>query len=228
MAEGDTKSIRVGGLERLSLCDWPGKLVATVFCQGCPWDCPYCHNPHLLPAHGGQMIPWPDVLAFLETRRGLLDGVVFSGGEPTMQSGLPGAIRDVRAFGFGIGLHSAGPYPERLAAVLPLVDWVGFDIKAAFSEYDRVTRAPRSGERAKKSLEHLLKSGVACELRTTVDPHLLDDAAVDRLRADLARFGTLPLKLQAFRAIGTRYHAGANERHSDSDKDIRESDSALI
>lgn len=205
MTEELPDRIRVGGLERLSLCDWPGELVATIFCQGCPWDCPYCHNPHLLPARGQQMIPWRDVLAFLETRRGLLDGVVFSGGEPTMQKQLTDAIRDVRAMGYNIGLHSAGPYPARLAAVLPLVDWVGFDVKAAFGEYDRATRAPRSGERAKESLKHLQASGVAFELRTTVDPHLLDDAAIGRLRADLAQLGLPPQRLQTFRSIGTRY-----------------------
>ncbi|MFC0219905.1 pyruvate formate lyase activating enzyme [Pseudochelatococcus lubricantis] len=203
--ERNADPIRIGGLERLSLCDWPGRLAATVFCQGCPWDCPYCHNPHLLPARGREMLPWPGVLAFLETRRGLLDSVVFSGGEPTMQKGLPDAIRQVRAFGFGIGLHSAGPYPQRLATVLPLVDWVGFDVKAAFGEYDRVTRVPLSGKRAKESLRHLLESGVAFELRTTADPHLLDEAAVERLRADLADMGAPPHRLQSFRSVGTRY-----------------------
>lgn len=203
-AERHADPIRVGGFERFSLCDWPDRLVATVFCQGCPWDCPYCHNPHLLPANGPHAVAWRDVLAFLESRRGLLDGVVFSGGEPTMQQGLPEAIRAVRALGFDIGLHSAGPYPDRLAAVLPLVDWVGFDVKAAFGEYDRITRVPRSGERASASLRHLLASGVACDLRTTVDPHLLDDAALARLHADLAPFGA-SVRLQAFRATGTRY-----------------------
>lgn len=74
--------IRVGGFEGLSLCDWPGEIVATVFCQGCPWDCTYCHNPELLPATGTRELSWQGILAFLETRRGLLDGVVFSGGEP--------------------------------------------------------------------------------------------------------------------------------------------------
>lgn len=204
-AEREAPSIRVGGLERLSLCDWPDMMVATVFCQGCPWDCPYCHNPHLLPSRGQQVIPWCDVLAFLETRRGLLDGVVFSGGEPTMQKGLPGAIRHVRAMGYAVGLHSAGPYPERLAEALTLVDWVGFDVKAAFGDYDRVTRARHSGGRARKSLELLLASGVTFELRTTVDPQLLDDEAIGRLRADLAQLGAPSHKLQAFRANGTRY-----------------------
>ena len=119
-------TLRVGGLTPLSTTDWPGMLAAVVFCQGCPWRCGYCHNPDLIPARGDHEIPWEDVLAFLRRRQGLLDGVVFSGGEPTAQAGLADAMREVRALGFKIGLHTGGMYPQRLAAVLPLVDWVGW------------------------------------------------------------------------------------------------------
>ena len=141
--------LRVGGLARWSSCDWPGQLVATVFLQGCPWRCRYCHNPHLLPVHGDGEIAWPQVLAFLETRRDLLDGVVFSGGEPLIQAALPEAMGAVRALGFGVGLHTSGAAPERLKAVLPLVDWVGFDVKAPFADYARITGVAGSGEAAR-------------------------------------------------------------------------------
>ncbi|RBP83340.1 pyruvate formate lyase activating enzyme [Rhodobacter sp. 140A] len=193
--------LRVGGLSRLSACDWPGELVATVFCQGCPWDCAYCHNPHLIPATGGT-IPWPGVLAFLEARRGLLDAVVFSGGEPTLQAALPDAIRTVRAMGFRIGLHSAGPYPDRLAQVLSLIDWIGFDVKAAFDDYDPITRTPGGGPRARRSLAHVLASGLPCDIRTTVHDRLLDGAALDRLARDMASAGVPDHRLQPFRAAG--------------------------
>ena len=204
MAETAKERFRVGGFESLSFCDWPGEIVATVFAQGCPWDWPYCHNPHLLPAIGSNELDWTDVLAFLETRRGLLDGVVFSGGEPTLQRGLGAAIADIRAMGYRIGLHSGGPYPQRLAAILPLVDWVGFDIKAAFTDYDRITRVPGSGLKARKSLELLLESGVDYELRTTVDPSLLDNKAIAMIGAELAAYGTVSHKLQQCRPIGIR------------------------
>jgi pyruvate formate lyase activating enzyme len=194
--------LRVGGLARLSACDWPGELAATVFCQGCPWRCAYCHNPHLLPARGIDETPWPDALAFLGKRRGLLDGVVFSGGEPTLQAGLPAAIQAVRAMGFRIGLHTAGPYPERLAAALPLLDWVGFDVKAPFDAYPRITGVPGSGEKARASLRRLLESGVAYETRTTVHPGLLDDAAMTRLRSDLSTLGAQRHRVQPYRAVG--------------------------
>ncbi len=103
-----------------------------VYCQGCPWRCSYCHNPHLLPGRAAAGIAWSEVLEFLERRRGLLDAVVFSGGEPTAQPGLARAMHAAKTLGYRIGLHSAGMFPRRFAEVLPLVDWVGYDAKAPF------------------------------------------------------------------------------------------------
>jgi pyruvate formate lyase activating enzyme len=194
--------LRIGGLQHWSSCDWPGELAATVFCQGCSWACPYCHNPHLRPAKGSTPMAWSEVLDFLKTRRGLLDGVVFSGGEPLLQSALPEAIREVRALGFRTALHTGGQVPERFAAALALIDWVGFDIKAPFAEYERITGVAGSGESAKQSLKLLLESGVACQLRTTVHPKLLDDEAIARLNADLAGMGAGPTLIQQFRSEG--------------------------
>ncbi len=194
--------LRIGGLARLSTCDWPRELVATVFCQGCPWSCGYCHNPHLIPPNAEPVIAWSEVLSFLGSRRGLLDGVVFSGGEPTLQAALPEAMREVRALGFRVGLHTAAPYPARLAEVLPLVDWIGFDVKAAFDEYERITGAAGSGVKAEASLVQVLASGVACDIRTTVHDALLDHAALERLASDLAALGVREHRLQPFRAAG--------------------------
>lgn len=158
--------LRVGGLTRLSATDYPDKLAAVVFCQGCAWRCGYCHNPELQPRRGSREIAWPEVLQFLGRRRGLLDAVVFSGGEPTLQAGLAAAMREVKALGYLVGLHTAGIVPRRLAEVLPLVDWVAMDVKAKFDEHERVTRTRGSAGRARQSRELILKSGVACELHT--------------------------------------------------------------
>jgi pyruvate formate lyase activating enzyme len=199
----------IGGLVKLSGCDWPGELAATVFCRGCPWRCGYCHNTHLLASDRPGEIAWQSVTAFLRGRVGLLDGVVFSGGEPTLQRGLGAAMREVRALGFRVGLHTAGPYPERLCAVLPLLDWVGFDVKAPFAEYPRLTGVPGSGTRARDSLRHLLASGVAHEVRTTVFPGLLDAAGLPRLAAELAELGVAHYALQTCRATGGTHAAPA-------------------
>lgn len=194
--------LRVGGFTPLSSADWPGMLVAVVFCQGCPWRCCYCHNPNLIPAQSESELAWDDVLTFLHRRQGLLDGVVFSGGEPTLQRRLPDAMREVRELGFKIGLHTGGMYPQRLAAVLPLVDWVGMDVKAPFVDYARITGVTGSGGPVRESLEWVLASGVAHEIRTTVHPTLLADDEVAGVAHELAELGVKHYVIQAFRSQG--------------------------
>jgi pyruvate formate lyase activating enzyme len=195
-------ALRVGGLTPLSTTDYPGCLSAVVFCQGCPWRCGYCHNPHLLPACGASEIAWSDIVSFLRRREGLLDAVVFSGGEPLAQAGLAEAMRTIRTMGFRVGLHTGGAYPSRLAEVLTLVDWVGFDIKASFGEYTRITTVPRSGDRALESARLLLASNVAHEFRTTVHPHQHDPQTIERLAGELADLGARHYVLQEFRSEG--------------------------
>jgi pyruvate formate lyase activating enzyme len=174
-----------------------------VYCQGCPWRCSYCHNPHLLPGRSADPVDWSVVLAFLQRRRGLLDAVVFSGGEPTAQPGLAAAMRQAKAMGYRIGLHSAGIYPRRFAAVLPLADWVGFDAKAPFdAAYERITGVHGSADAALASARALLASGVACEFRTTWHAGFLDPAELERLTLTLAKLGVRRYVLQEFRASG--------------------------
>lgn len=155
-----------------------------------------------MPRRGDHAIEWSDVTAFLEKRRGLLDAVVFSGGEPTVQPGLPAAIRDVRALGFRVGLHTAGIHPQRLAQVLPLVHWIGMDVKTQFHRYREVTGVPGSGERARRSVELILASGVEHEFRTTVHPRLLPFSTLSELADDLARRGVRRYVIQEFRPTG--------------------------
>lgn len=190
----------VGGMTPFTTIDFPGRLAAVVFCQGCPWRCGYCHNPHLHAPQGGER-SWDDLLGWLETRRGLLDGVVFSGGEPLLQRSLGAALAAVRALGFATGLHTAGIYPERLAAALPMLDWVGFDVKGPFEDYRRITGAP-GGEAALAALRALLKAGTAHEIRCTVDSALLDADALARMARQLAGLGISRLVLQACRRAG--------------------------
>lgn len=197
-------SLRVGGLTPLSSSDWPGMLSAVVFSQGCPWRCRYCHNPDLIPSQSESELAWEDVVGFLLRRLGLLDAVVFSGGEPTLQATLPDAMREVRELGFKIGLHTGGMYPKRLEAVLPLVDWVGLDVKAPFEDYARITGVKGSGPPVRESLELLLTSGVEHEVRTTMHPSLLREQDVIKLAIDLAAGGVKQYALQAFRSEGCR------------------------
>jgi pyruvate formate lyase activating enzyme len=175
-----------------------------VYCQGCPWRCGYCHNPHLLPGRAAEGIPWSEVLDLLRRRRGLLDAVVFSGGEPTAQPGLIPAMREVKAMGYRIGLHSAGIYPRRFAEALALADWVGFDAKAPFdAAYARITGVRASGEAALESAKDLLTSGVACEFRTTWNARYLPPEELDRLAEMLADLGVRRYVLQEYRSGNT-------------------------
>ena len=100
--------LQVGGITPFTTIDFPGRLAAVIFCQGCPWRCQYCHNRHLLPAGENGKYPWEEVLRWLETRRGLLEGVVFSGGEPLLQRQLPEAVEQLHRDGFEVALHTAG------------------------------------------------------------------------------------------------------------------------
>lgn len=198
-------SLRIGGLTALSTTDYPGKLAAVIFCQGCSWRCAYCHNPHLLPLQAQSSeptVPWHEVTAFLERRRGLLDAVVFSGGEPTLQAGLAAALRAVKEMGYAAGLHTAGIHPRRLRDALPLLDWVAMDIKAPFDDYDRITGVAGSGERALESMLQIIASGVAHEFRTTVHPDLLTSDAIIGIADTLQAHGARSYALQEFRAQG--------------------------
>ena len=185
------QDLTLGGLCRFSSVDWPGRLCAVLFVQGCPWRCGYCHNPGLQPRQSTSL-NWREVLSWLPSRRGLLDGVVFSGGEPLLDAGLPEALRQVRSLGFGTGLHTAGIYPDRLQGLLPLLDWVGLDIKAALDDagsYARLTGAAAAWADASRSLDLVLDAhrvrALAYECRTTWHPDYMGEAELLRLARQL-------------------------------------------
>ena len=208
-APAAVRPLLVGGLTPFTSIDYPGQLAAVVFVQGCPWRCGYCHNPHLQPRGGPAGPTWSEVLAFLRRRAGLLDAVVFSGGEPTLDPALPRAIADVRALGFKVGLHSAGIYPQRLRAVLPLVDWVGLDIKAPLGDdggHAGITGVPASAAPVRLSLAALVRHartrGLPFECRTTAHPALLDEAALLAVAEDMAAAGVTHWALQIVRTRG--------------------------
>ena len=145
---------------------------------------------------------WDGVRKFLLRRRGLLDAVVFSGGEPTLQAALPHAVGEVRALGFKVGLHTAGMFPLKLKRWLALLDWIGMDIKAPFEDYERITGVPGSGARARASARLILASGIAYEFRTTVHSALLSHLQLMRIGEQLAQLGARCYAIQEFRVRG--------------------------
>ncbi len=185
----NAEQLRIGGYTPLTTIDYPGELAAVIFCQGCPWRCAYCQNDHLLDAQARTGHHWQAVRAHLENRRGLLDAVVLSGGEPTAQAAALTVAQELKAMGFKLGVHTGGAYPERLARLLPLCDWVGFDLKSLPELYDLLTATPGAGGRAWQSLDILQASGVAYEIRTTVHWQLLSRERLSQLARVLADRG---------------------------------------
>lgn len=200
----NVETLRVGGIVPFSTVDYPGWLSAVVFCQGCPWRCRYCHNAHLRRFRSGA-VPWDHVVEFMDKRRGRLEAIVFSGGEPTAQPGIENACRTARALGFRVGLHTAGAYPEQLRRLIPLIDWVGLDVKAPFdARYDAVTGRKNSWKAPRQSLDIILSAGVPYQLRTTVHRALLNQEALDDISSTLAQIGTQPTRWQTFRPQGCK------------------------
>lgn len=195
-------SIRIGGMVPLTTIDYPDQLSCVLFCQGCAWRCYYCHNPELIAPIGSSELPWAQVMEFLHKRQGLLQAVVFSGGEATLQPGLAAAMQEVKALGFKIGLHTAGIKPTALAKVLPLCDWVGFDIKAPQGQGDRITQIIGSDAVNWESLDLLLSSGLPYECRTTVHWALLNEQQLLQLGQQLQRRGVKNFVLQQARSGG--------------------------
>ena len=195
-------SLKIGGLVPFTATDYPGKLAAVVFVQGCPWQCAYCHNPHLQVRGEASEMSWEQVLTILKRRMGMLDAIVFSGGEPTLDPALENAIRDARSLGYQIGLHTGGAYPRRLAEILPLIDWVGFDAKAPFADYAHITGVKGSGDSALASAQLILESGIAHEFRTTIHPDLISEDELLALAQTLATMGVQNYALQVFRKHG--------------------------
>lgn len=202
MLDKSLNPIIINGFVPLTTIDYPEHLSAVIFCQGCPFRCHYCHNPSLIPKLNYGKYDWKTIKSFLLNRVGLLEAVVFSGGEPTLQKNLLYVVQVVKDLGFKVGLHTAGPYPARLKELLTLIDWVGMDIKAPFEDYAHITGISNSGSRALQSARLILESNVKYEFRTTVHPKLLTQKQIRQLKETLFNMGAFEHKIQEFRNIG--------------------------
>lgn len=162
----------ISGVQKLTLLDYPGKLACTVFTAGCNFRCPFCHNSSLvLPEYFGAEIPAEELFRFLRTRRGILEGVAVTGGEPLLHPELPGLLEEIKALGFPIKLDTNGSLPERLEALVSqgLVDRVAMDVKSAPEDYSRLIGVD-DFELADiaRSRDLLLTGSVDYEFRTTL------------------------------------------------------------
>jgi len=193
----------IGGLQKFSLLDYPGRVSAIVFTKGCNFRCQFCYNPMLVwptevskskYAHlknGEQQKVHPtinqdELFVFLKSRAGKLDAVVLTGGEPCLQKDLPEFIRKIKALGFLVKLDTNGSHPEVLAKLIKekLVDYIAMDLKAPENKYKEVTGVKADFKKVRRSVKLIMRSDLPYEFRTTVVPGLInkdDIAAMGRI-----------------------------------------------
>lgn len=202
---GTLNPITIGDVEKFSIVDFPNHIAAVAFMQGCPWRCPFCYNLSLQKIGATPESEWTFemFLSFLKKRKNVLDAVVFSGGEPLVQDGLPAAMAAVKELGYTVGLHTGGYRPTALAKVLPLVDWVGLDIKAPLEaeRYKQLTGVFSDVDKIKQSLQMLVESGTNFECRTTCDPRLLSVADIYQIADYLKTAGVKTYYIQKYRPV---------------------------
>lgn len=176
----------IGGLEKLTLLDYPDHLAAIIFTQGCNFRCHFCYNPMLvLPQTGGDEknkkekgfspLSTEDLFLFLKERYGRLEGVVITGGEPTLHPDLPAFIKQIKDIGYLVKLDTNGTNPEMLAELIreKLIDYVAMDLKAPLDKYEKTVSVKLDWDNIKKSVKIISESGLPYEFRTTVVPGLL-------------------------------------------------------
>ncbi|MCK5012640.1 MAG: anaerobic ribonucleoside-triphosphate reductase activating protein [Candidatus Omnitrophica bacterium] len=163
--------MKIGGLLKFSLIDYPGKMAAVIFTQGCNFHCPYCHNPELVdPQRFCAPIADDKVFDFLKKRIGQIEGLVVTGGEPTLQKDLIEFLKKVKQMGYCVKLDTNGSNPDALKEVLRLnlVDYIAMDIKAPLEKYSQLTALRNCDKRVKESIQIILDSELAYEFRTTL------------------------------------------------------------
>jgi len=166
--------MKIGGLQKLSLIDYPGKTAATVFLVGCNFKCGFCHNPELVKGNIPE-ISEKEFFSFLDERKDFLDGVCITGGEPTIHKDLISFVKKIKKKGFLVKLDTNGSNPEMLKKLLGLIDFVAMDIKTSKKGYDKAVGKKVDFKKIEKSVELIKNSKVDYEFRTTVVPGIVGD-----------------------------------------------------
>jgi len=184
--------VQIAGFLKTSLVEWPGKVVAVIFTPGCNFCCPFCHNPELVNPEQikkQSLFKEIEVLADLKKRKKWLDGVVVTGGEPTLQPDLSVFLDKIHRLGFLTMIETNGSQPEVLKKLInqKKIDFAALDVKGTFKEYERYTGVDNSGEAVLKSLNLVVKGNINVELRTTVVPGLHDGAVLIKIAQEIQK-----------------------------------------
>jgi pyruvate formate lyase activating enzyme len=174
-----------GGLQKHSLIDYPGKLCCVIFTSGCNFDCPYCHNPELAKGHAQQPFPLKEknIYEFLALRKGFLDGVVISGGEPTLHKDISSTCRNIRGMGYPIKLDTNGSRPKILKQLIDegCVDYIAMDIKTDPFAYSPLIAIDCKPESILTSIKIIMESNIPYEFRTTCIKPLVSSGIIERI-----------------------------------------------
>ncbi len=192
----------IGGLQKLTLIDYPGKLAATVFLTGCNFSCSWCYSSELvLPEKIKKQarISEKEFFKFLKEKKGLLEGIVLCGGEPTINSDLPEFVKKIKKMGYAVKIDTNGSFPEMLRHLIDkkLIDYVALDIKAPKEKYEKVTGGGTNVKYVERSVSFLKENKIDYEFRTTVVPTFLEKE--DILKIAKWIFGARKYYLQNFR-----------------------------
>ena len=182
--------MNITGLQKMTLLDFPGRVACTVFLQGCNFRCPFCHNSDLLGAVGQDGISVEELLNFLKKRKGILDGVCITGGEPTLQADLPELLRQIKALGYAIKLDTNGNRPDVVKALAAenLIDYVAMDIKNSPQRYSETAGVPGMPlQKIEETMQFLLTGDLDYEFRTTVVEQFHNDESVAEIGSWLSR-----------------------------------------
>ena len=177
--------VKFGGLIKFTLIDFPGRPAAVVFTQGCNFRCRYCHNPELVYPHlFTEPAPEEEIRSFLQRRQGTLEGVVVSGGEPTLFDDLPEFMAYLKKLGYAVKLDTNGTRPDMISELIEkkLVDYIAMDLKAPLDKYNLITGVDTNPEILTRSMDLIRQSGLEYEFRTTYDKEVLTDQDIDTLK----------------------------------------------
>lgn len=200
------------GIEKLSLVDYDHQMSAVLFSPGCNFACPFCHNSSLvINPHLNKAIPFDEILAFLSKRKGLLDAVVVTGGEPTLMPDLVDKISAIKDLGYKVKLDSNGTHPEVIRKLLKenLLDYIAMDIKSSFKTYPEITNSFVNIDKIKESIELIKNSGVDYEFRTTLIQEYHTEEDIRQMGIELD--GAKRLRLQLFVDSETCIERGLHE-----------------
>lgn len=173
----------IGGLQKTSLIDFTGKVSCVCFVSGCNFRCPYCHNPDLVLHPGNAFMDEGSFLTFIKERQGFIDGVVISGGEPTLQNDLPAFLSRIKREGYAVKLDTNGSHPRMIQELMEkrLVDYVAMDIKTDPSRYPQFIKREFDPDCIRSSVRLIMASGIAYEFRTTCVRPFVDAETVERI-----------------------------------------------